>query len=318
MAQVFFYLIFLFQDLFKTIIDGDPGPFCLACCGLYIREKNVWIVFLVFKGSDLHSGFAPSEDPQAHKRWVEENLSSAWNIAGPQNRVGYVSYIGGVPSDRLGSINISPPTLFGNYGSSQVHKSKQKTFAMHGHGILGGTPIYAERMGREIVANFWNSLQFCDLEFDQDINELMSKISFKDPESNSLVNLGPLPFNPQHDREAIEHYLGLYAWHKREAALFHVNISKTRLLANKNKRTHPAGSAIVQDVGLWSHPRQQRQMPAQPETATEMSALHIEKVLGKTVKNGKLHYVVKIKNVEESMEIEENSSQYVNPTSFII
>jgi len=298
-----------------TLIDGDPGPFCLARCGLYIRAKNVWIVFLVFKGSDLHSGFAPSEDPLAHKRWVDENLSAAWNVAGPQNRVGYVSYIGGLPSDRLGSLNISPPTLFGNYGSSQVHKSKQKTFAMHGHSILGGTPVYAERMGREIIANFWNSLQFCDLELDQDINELMSKISFKDQETSSLVKLGPLPFNPQQNRELIERYLGLYAWHKQEAALFHVNIPKARLLANKNKKTRSAGNTMVQDVSLWSHRRQQ---PTEPDTANEMSQLHIEKVLGKTIKNGKLHYMVKIKDVEESMEIEENSSQYVNSTFCIL
>ena len=174
-----------------------------------MRTKNVWIVFLVFKGSDLHSGFAPSEDPQAHQRWVDENVSAAWNVAGPQNRVGYVSYIGSVPSDRLGSINITPPTLFGNYGSNQVHKSKQKSFAMNGHNTLGGTPAYAERMGREIVANFWNSLQYCNLNFDQDINELMSNISFQDPQTNSQVKLRPLPFNPQQDREAIERYLRL-------------------------------------------------------------------------------------------------------------
>ena len=43
--------------------------------------------------------------------------------------------------------------LHGNYGSSQVHKSKQKMFGMHGRGVLGGTPVYAERMGREIVSN---------------------------------------------------------------------------------------------------------------------------------------------------------------------
>ena len=73
-----------------------------------------------------------------------EALSAAWNVAGPQNRVGYVSYIRSVPSDRLGSINITPPTLFSNYGSNQVHKSKQKTFAMNGHNILGGTPTYTE------------------------------------------------------------------------------------------------------------------------------------------------------------------------------
>jgi hypothetical protein len=185
---------------------------------------------------------------------------------------------------------------------------------MHGHGVLGGTPIYAERMGREIISNFWNSLQFCDLELDQDIDELMSKISFKDPETNSLVKLGPLPFNPQRNREGIEHYLRLYAWHKREAALFHVNISKARLLDNRNKKKRPAGSIMVQDVGLWSHRRQQ---PVEPDSGTETSSLDIEKVLGTVIKNGNLHYVVQIKDIEQSMEIEENSSQYAISTFYV-
>ena len=178
---------------------------------------------------------------------------------------------------------------------------------MHGRGVLGGSPVYAERMGREIVSNFWNSLQFCDLEFDQDINNLMSKISFKDPETNSLLKLGPLPFNPQHNRETIERYLRLYAWHKQEAALFHVNISKVRLLNNRNKK-RSAGSRMVHDVSLWSHRRQQ---PMQPYPETETASLDIEKVLGKAVKNGKLYYIVQIKGMEESIEVEENSSQYV-------
>jgi hypothetical protein len=296
-------------------IDGDPGPFCLARSGLYIRAKNVWIVFLAFKGSDLHSGFAPTEDPQAHQRWVDENVSAAWNVAGPQNRVGYVSYIGSVPSDRLGSINITPPTMFGNYGSNQVHKLKQKTFAMHGQNILGGTSAFAGRMGREIVGNFWNSLQFCDLEFDQDINELMSKISFRDPQTNSQVRLGPLPFNPQQDRDVIERYLGLYAWHKREALFFHVNIPKTRLLANKNKKTQSTGSAMVEEASLWSHRRQPQLPTLEHDEAAEITPsepLDIEKVLGKTVKNGKLHYVVKVKGAK--MEIEEDSLRCVTLT----
>lgn len=54
----------------------------------------------------------------------QDLMKGRWNVAGPQNRIGYISYIGGVPSDRLGSINVNPPTLFGNYGTSQVHKSK--------------------------------------------------------------------------------------------------------------------------------------------------------------------------------------------------
>jgi hypothetical protein len=244
----------------------------------------------------------------AHKHWINDNLSAAWNLAGAQNRVGYVSYIGNIPSDRLGSMNISPPTLFGNYSSSQVHKSKQKTFALDGHNILGGTPIYAQRMGREIVANFWNSLQFCDLDFDQNIDELMSKISFKDPQTDAIVKLGPLPFNPQRDRNVIERNLKLYSWHKQEAVLFHVNISKTTLLANRSKSAQSIGTTMVQDVNLWSHRRQQ---PGLLTEIVPLEPLQIEKVCGKTTKSGKLCYIIKVKDMESIMEIEEDSPQYV-------
>jgi len=53
----------------------------------------VWIIFLVFKGNDLHSGFAPTEDPEAHRRWVQTVLTPLWNMTGEKNRVGYVSYL---------------------------------------------------------------------------------------------------------------------------------------------------------------------------------------------------------------------------------
>lgn len=46
---------------------------------------------------------------------------------------------------------------------------------------------------------------------------------------------------------------------------------------------------MVQDVSLWSHNSQQ---PMQLNTATEMPPLHIERVLGKIIKNGNLHYVI--------------------------
>lgn len=115
--------------------------------------------------------------------------------------------------------------------------------------------------------------------------------------------------NPQQDREAIERYLRLYAWHKREAVLFHVNIPKAQLLANRNKKAGPAGSTMVQDVGLWSHRSQLLNQPNDATGINPLQPLDVEKVLGKTIKNGKLHYVVRIKGVSESMEIEENSSQ---------
>ncbi|THH15079.1 hypothetical protein EW146_g5349 [Bondarzewia mesenterica] len=37
--------------------DSDPGPFLLAHPGLYIREASISILWVMFKGNDLHLAF---------------------------------------------------------------------------------------------------------------------------------------------------------------------------------------------------------------------------------------------------------------------
>jgi hypothetical protein len=138
-------ILFTYQALILKLYDivGDPGPFCLARSGLYLREHNVWIVWLAFKGVDLHSGFAPSEDQDAHQEWVDTTLDAAWNLAGKQNRIGYVNYTGALPANQAGSLNVSPPTFFGNFGSTVYDKGKEKNFASHGQVVLGGHVAHA-------------------------------------------------------------------------------------------------------------------------------------------------------------------------------
>ncbi len=289
-------------------LDGDPGPFCLARSGLYIREKNVWIVFLVFKGSDLHSGFAPKEDPEAHQRWVDENLSAAWNLAGPQNRVGYVNYISTVPSERTGSMNISPPTLFGNFGSSQIHKVKQKNFAMHGHAILGGQDGYANRMGREILYNFWNSLQLCDLDLDLDIGELLQKISYRDHQSAAMVPLKPLPLDPQHNVEVIKRYLQFYEWHRREASSFYVHIPKLGPASNQTILSPSDKAGIIATAHLQPPNVESSPQEGQGQKST-MDSLKIQQVLQQKVVSGQIFYTVVLEGEAAPQDFAENSPQ---------
>lgn len=190
---------------------------------------------MVFKGNDLHSGFAPKEDPAAHQHWIDTTLNDAWDMAGPQNRVGYVNYPGRVPCQRLGSMNISPSTLFGNYGSSQVHKEKQKNFAQHGLMTLGGQDAYANRHAREIVFDFWNSLQYCDLDLGLDLATLFHSLSYKDNKTGTSMPLQPLPFHPIRDEGFIRHMLSLYAWHEQEERLFSFPLARGHLSLNRTK-----------------------------------------------------------------------------------
>ena len=68
-------LLRFIQDL-DTDGNAEPSVLHTVVC-LYIHAMNVWIVFLLFKGSDLHSEFTPMEDPEAHKCWVDNNFSAA-------------------------------------------------------------------------------------------------------------------------------------------------------------------------------------------------------------------------------------------------
>lgn len=50
---------------------SDPGPFCLGRPELYSQFLGQKIVILVFKGHDLHLGFAASEDPTCRQEYLQ-------------------------------------------------------------------------------------------------------------------------------------------------------------------------------------------------------------------------------------------------------
>jgi hypothetical protein len=206
-------------------------------------------VWLVFKGVDVHSGFAPSEDPAAHKEWVNTTLDAAWNLAGPQNRVGYVNYPGSLPANRAGSLNVTLPTFFGNFGSSVYDKAKEKNFADHGKGVLGGRDAHANRLAREAFLNFHNALQLSGLKLDMNLNEIFTKIQYQDPASGLFVPVVQLPFDPVTQAPEINRKLSHYAWHRSEADA--INFGLTRSILNSNNSQFLAkGGVHSNDVNI--------------------------------------------------------------------
>ena len=63
------------------------------------------MIFLAFKGNDIHSGFAPMEDFNDHQKWVDSIVAPAWDSAGPENRIGYVIYPSGPAVQRYAAMN---------------------------------------------------------------------------------------------------------------------------------------------------------------------------------------------------------------------
>ncbi|KAJ7929412.1 hypothetical protein B0H13DRAFT_1859631 [Mycena leptocephala] len=73
----------------------------------------------VFRGNDVHSGFAPTSPPIP-----SAEINALATLAGP-NRVVYVSYPSRVATTRIGSMSMSPPTNFWNFGGESIAKTQQ-------------------------------------------------------------------------------------------------------------------------------------------------------------------------------------------------
>lgn len=252
--------------------------------GLYIRELGVWIIFLAFKGNDIHSGFAPVEDPDAHEKWVNSIVAPAWDHAGPENRIGYVIYPSSPAIQRNAAMNITPSQLFGNFGSAKPHKTGQHTFAKHGQVILGNQADYANRLGREIVGSFFNQLAECNLDLNIDVNTLLQSISFRSNKDGFSTPLKPLPFHPINNAGVIADYRGYYQHYRKQCFGLHIHISRAAYADLRRTMNKENATTVTQEI----YPIAERQSLVNPSLPS--SDVQIEEVLGRKVEGGKVWF----------------------------
>ena len=118
---------------------ADPGSFLVARPGIYIRETNTIILFMVFKGNDLHSGRAPYAAKAMFDTWVKE-LEATLATQGLSiiSRQMYVVYPSRAANQRDGSLMVTPRNIFGNGGPKPSLKDTAVlNYAQHGRHILG-------------------------------------------------------------------------------------------------------------------------------------------------------------------------------------
>ncbi|KAF8207891.1 hypothetical protein K438DRAFT_1814542 [Mycena galopus ATCC 62051] len=166
---------------------ADPGPFMLGRC--------VLIIYLVFRGNDLHSGFAPSYPAGPNQGWIDkEAVLAAYNMCALPQRVFLVPYVTEVGASRSAELSVTPPTTFGNLGAPVLHKIHSRSFAKHGKPILGSDFDRFTRLSREVVFGAPNALAYCGLFLDISNADLFSKIKYID-ENKEVCSVGPPPFD---------------------------------------------------------------------------------------------------------------------------
>ncbi|KAJ7045949.1 hypothetical protein C8F04DRAFT_1066822 [Mycena alexandri] len=214
--------------MLKLPPGSDPGPFMLGRFGLYIRETGLLIIYLVFRGNDLHSGYHPSYRPENQKAWIDkEAVEAAYDMCAPEQRCVLVPYATRVGVSRSAEVSVTPPVTFMNMGAPVLHKLHSRTFAEHGKPLLGSAHDRYTRLGREITWAFANALEHAGLTFDGPLTNLFQQLKYKDDEGNECT-VGPPPFDlsVEEDARAVTRKRGLYAWHKQLSQKFLVPITK--------------------------------------------------------------------------------------------
>jgi hypothetical protein len=219
------------------ITGSDPGAFCLGRSGLYVRELGVHVLFLVFKGNDLHSGFSPTVDPIKEQAWrteMTQTVNTIYNMVGPENRCGWVSYPSNVACHQLGSMSITPSITFGNAGANPTHKDVYMDYARHGKHIVGGAHAHFNRLAREMVYQIHNFNQYAGLHGVPDAADTLALMTYPD-DNGHMVHCEPLPFHAVHDVDLLAHWRGRYKWHYLNCQEYRINVVKHKYKKKQSK-----------------------------------------------------------------------------------
>lgn len=207
-------------------------------------ELDVWIIFLVFKGNDLHGGVAPvpfgGPDAPCQDSYTipsyalngalipEEQLKATWNLTGPENRVFYVLYNSMAATTRIASLSVTPALHFGNQGAKVPHKSKHQTYSNEaGQIILGGRSGQANRMAIEGAKMFLNYIKACNLESTLDLSTILQSVSYSLEEGGERIPIGAKCLDIVRDKQEIATKRAAFAYYRQQCQRFYIRGTKT-------------------------------------------------------------------------------------------
>ena len=270
--------------------------------GLYMREQDVQIVYLVFKGVDLHSGFHPSYSSRNKEAWLKD-LNSVWEST--VDRVALVSYPTEAICNRLAPMSISPPLHFGNLGQPISHKARQQNFSQNSRGILGDHESTQNRLGREAVWTFANQLYYSGLEWDGGIADLYARVTYKGTADNVHPLLPPrfdVPSSPAEVHRMRQHWV----WYVSVVDLYHVWMTKDAYKTQQAKLhlhdKHVNAFTPMENTSIL--PRALPEKLVECETAlTPSDILSIAKIKRRYLRAGEVTWSVCTEDMMKSWEL---------------
>jgi hypothetical protein len=266
------------KPTFSCPTGSDPGAFMLGRHGLYIRELDVWISFLLFKGTDIHSGSHPTYAPESMEAWTKEQeaLNKMWESS--VNRVALVSYPTASICNRVASMSTSPSLHFLNDSAPAAHKAQQLNFAQHSRGILGDDEAFHNRMARDGVYAFLNHLTHSGVHLEGGISGLMSKLWYPAADGSKVV-LAPPPMDLDSNSAYISRMRGHWSWHVGLSSTYRIRMTKFAYATEQERQAQQNKS-----LGAFSALENSRSVPLSNCLDAVQEDLIITKVLRRHIK----------------------------------
>lgn len=256
------YASIYLYPLMHSVLGSDPGPFFLGRHGIYFHEPGVWILIMVFSGSHVHRGTAPRAPPPGtvFVEEVPDDVQQVWHQAGRENRSMTVAYVSLAATRRAGSHSITPPAYFGNEGNSKAHKDSQRTFSEHGQLVLGNFRTRFNRLGSELIYQFYNSMKLVGFDFTgRSLEDIARMFSFTSGDGTTIALDGP-PIDIVKDAASVALYRGWWAWYSKQRQLHYCRVTKEEISATRlalrlrAKNTSPYPPTEIKTM-LLPHPR---------------------------------------------------------------
>ncbi|KAJ7623921.1 hypothetical protein DFH06DRAFT_1142756 [Mycena polygramma] len=294
--------------MLKLPPGSDPGPFMLGRSGLYIRETGILIIYLLFRGNDLHSGFHPSYIEDKRKAWIaKEAVEAVYDMAAPQDRFFFVPYPTQVAYSRAAELAVSPPLTFGNLGAPVYHKLHAKNFSQDGYAILGSHRDRFTRLSREIIWGTLNALAFAGLELTIETAELFRHLQYVDEDGKHCTIEPPDMHDLKHDAAYITKMRGHLAWHFVLSERYLIRITKD------GYQTVQACLALRREAQEQIFPLVERRMiqPTQLAKFPGEPEFLISEVVRREVSEGEVMWSVRVENQDNVMIVPEGQTEWL-------
>lgn len=204
--------------------------------GVCVRIKgDVWVVVVVFKGNDPHTGTSPSVTDKGKMHEIYCILRDLWDGVPSPNRCGFVIYQQWAATTRAASMSISPSLTFMNQGGYTPHKDSYLNYIQHGakSKLLGNFEGFFNRLHREGVFHQWNYQQH--LEGNSfDVTTTLPQMTYID-EDGATKHCDPVPFHPIKHALYVREMRGRFQWLNDVAYLYTLPITKAAMRKAQQK-----------------------------------------------------------------------------------